>query len=75
MKITTTISAIVLLAMTACATQAVIAITKSKCSNLGYAPGSVEMANCIDRSVTKSEAVQDATITYGITYAILNAIF
>lgn len=79
MKHITTITAAAL-ALTACtATPEMIEAQKSRCSQVGYAPGTVAHAQCTERGTAQQQATQNAVtgaVAAGaVNAAIWNAIF
>lgn len=58
----TTIAIIAIATLTACtATPEMIEAQKDRCTQVGYAPGTTEHAQCTERGTAQQQAAQNAT--------------
>jgi len=61
--------------LTACtATPEMIAAQKDRCTQLGYAPGTIEHAQCAERGTGQQQAAQNAVAASAASQAITAAI-
>ena len=70
-----TLTLIAAATLTACtATPEMIAAQKDRCTQLGYAPGSVAHAQCAERGTGQQQAAQNAVAASAASQAITAAI-
>lgn len=63
-------------ALTACtATPEMIAAQKDRCTQLGYAPGTIQHAQCAERGTGQQQAAQNAVAASAASQAIATAIW
>lgn len=64
------------LALSACtATPEMIAAQKDRCTDLGYAPGSIAHAQCAERGTGQQQSAQNAVAASAASQAIASAIW
>lgn len=56
------------------ATPEMIAAQKERCSSIGYAPGTVEHAQCAERGTMQQQSAQNAAVGSALNYALTEAL-
>lgn len=61
--------------LSACSTSEMVAMAQNECSQIGYAPGSAQYVECVERGYRGTKASQEATISTLALWAAIEAVY